>query len=82
MEDVLLLFVIRLEAFSDIPSASKFCLRLSRPLVAMNSALRVDPNFMQNLSVDLCVLVEVVGSLQTFLEALETIAGLAMLGLL
>ena len=46
----------------------------------MNSALRVDSTFLQYLSVDLCMLVEVLGSLQTFLEALETMVGLAMLG--
>ena len=37
---------------------------------------------MQDLSVDLWVLVEVVGFLETYLEALETMVGLAMLGLL
>ena len=79
IEDVLLLFVMRLEALSGISSASKFCLRLSRPLVAVNSALRVDSTFLQDLSIDLLVLVEAVGFLQTFLEALKTMVGLAML---
>ena len=73
--------MIRLGALSDIPYAIKFCLRLSRPLVALNSALRVDSTFLQDLSVDLSALVEAVGFLQTYLEALETMVGLTMLGL-
>ena len=75
VDDVLPLFLIRLEALYDIPSASKFCLILTRPLVAVNSALRVDSTSLQDLSVDLSVLVGVVDFLHTFLEALETMVG-------
>ena len=78
IEDVLLLFLIRFEALSDIPSASKFWLRLSRPLVAVNSGLRVDLTYLQDLSVDLSKLVEIVDFLQRFLEALETMVGLTI----
>ena len=74
--------MIRFGALFDIPSASKFFLRLSRPLVAENSASRGKSTFLQDLSVDLSVLVEVVGFLQTFLEALKIMVGLAMLGFL
>ena len=82
IENVLLLFAMMLEALSHISSASKFCLRLSRPLVAVNSALRVDSTFLQDFSIDLLVLVEIVGFFQTFLEALKNMVGLAMLELL
>ena len=68
IEDVLLLFVIKLQALSDIPSASKFCLRLSIPQVPLISALRVDSALIHNLSVDLRKLVEGVGFLQAFSE--------------
>ena len=76
--------MIRLEALADIPSAIKFCLRLSWPLVAVNSVLRVDSTFLQDLSVDLrvLVLVKVVDFLHTFLKAVETMVDLAMLELL
>ena len=67
---------------SYILSVSKFCLRLPRSLVAVNSALRVDSTFLQDLSVDLWVLVEVMSFLQTFLEVLGTMVGLAILELL
>ena len=73
--------MIRLEAFSVIPSASKFYLRLSSLLVAVNFALRVNSTSLQDLSIDLRVLVEVVVFLETFLEALDMVL-LAMLGLL
>ena len=56
----------RLETLSAIPSASKFCLRLSRTLVAVNYILRIDSPFVQDFVVDPLVLVEVVGILQTF----------------
>ena len=42
----------------------------------------MDSIFLQDLPVDPCALVEAVGFLQTFLEALETMFGRAMLGLL
>ena len=64
IEDILLLFVIRLEVLSDIHFVSKFCLRQSRPLAVVNSALRVDSSFLQDLSVDLWVLVKVIDFLQ------------------
>ena len=51
---------------SYILSVSKSCLRLPRSLVAVNSALRVDWTFLQDLSVDLWVLVEVMSFLQNF----------------
>ena len=53
IEDVLLLFVVRVEALSDISSASTFYLRLSRPLAAVSSALGADSIFLQDLSVNL-----------------------------
>ena len=60
--------MIRLETLSDIPSASKFCLRLSRPLVAVNYILRIYSPFVQDFVVDSLVLVEVAGILQTFFQ--------------
>ena len=75
IEDVLLLFVIFLLQI-------KFYLRLSGPIVTVNSVLGVNSTFLRDLSVELWMLVEVVGFLQTFLKALETMVGLAMLGLL
>ena len=74
--------MIRLESLSGIPSASKFCLRLSRPLVKVNSVLRVDSTFLQDLTVNLSVLVKAVDFLQTFPKVLETMVGVTMLGLL
>ena len=82
IEDVLLLFVIKLQARSDTPSASKFCLRLSIPQVPVISALRVDSTLIHNLSVDLWKLVEVVGFLQAFSEIPETMVDLVIVGLL
>ena len=58
----------------------RLCLRLSRLLVAVNSALRMDLTFRQDLSVDLWVLV--VGFLQTFSEVSGKMISLIMLGLL
>ena len=54
--------MIRLEALSYFPSANKlkFYLKFFMTLVAVNSALRVDLTFLQDLSLDLPVLVEVV----------------------
>ena len=54
--------MIRLEALSYFPSANKlkFYLKFFMTLVAVNSALRVGLTFLQDLSLDLPVLVEVV----------------------
>ena len=57
IEDVLLLFVMRVEALSDISetlsSASTFYLRLSRRLAAVSPALGADSTFLQDLSINL-----------------------------
>ena len=74
--------MIGLWALFDVPSTSKFRSRLSRQLVSENYALRLDSTFLQDLSVDFWVLVEVVSFLQTFLKALNSMVGLAMLELL
>ena len=58
--------MIRLEALSNIPSASKFYLRLPRLLGAVNSVLRVNSTFLQDLSVDFLVLVKAVDFLDIF----------------
>ena len=71
--------MISLEAFSDISSANK----LSEIVQATScSEFWVDSTFLQDLYVDSWALVKEVGFLQTFLEALETMLFLSILGLL